>query len=102
MRIIKPARLHEFASRHATAAASLERWLEVVRAARWRSLADVRLIFRDADVVRVGSGRPVVIFNIAGNRYRLIAAIHYNLGKVFVLRFLTHAEYSKEHWKDGL
>jgi len=43
-----------------------------------------------------------VVFNIAGNQYRLITAIHYNVGKVFVLMLLAHAEYGKDRWKDVL
>jgi len=46
--------------------------------------------------------RAHLVFNIAGNRYRLLTAIHYNMRKVFVLRFLTHAEYTRETWKDAL
>ncbi len=44
----------------------------------------------------------MTVFNIRGNRYRLIAAIHYNTQRVYVLRLLTHAQYSKDLWKDGL
>ena len=102
MRIIKPATVREFAREHSDAATGLRRWLEVAHAARWQKLHDVRLSFRSADEVRVVSGRTVVVFNIAGNKYRLITAIHYNLGKVFVLRFMTHGEYSKDRWKDEL
>ena len=50
----------------------------------------------------VDSNRTVVIFNIGGKNYRLITAIHYNRQLVFVLRFMTHAEYSKNRWKDDL
>jgi mRNA interferase HigB len=42
------------------------------------------------------------VFNICGNKYRLICAMHFNTGKVFLLRFLTHAEYDKDQWKDQL
>ena len=52
--------------------------------------------------MRVASGRTVVVFNIAGNHFRLIAAVHYATAIVFALRFLTHAEYSKDTWKDDL
>jgi mRNA interferase HigB len=55
-----------------------------------------------ADQVRVESGRTVVIFNIRGNNFRLICALHYNTGVVYALRFLTHAEYSKNQWKTEL
>ena len=72
------------------------------RAAHWASIVDLRQTFPSADPVRVASGRTVVVFNIAGNQYRLITAIHYNMRKVFVLRFLTHAQYDKETWKDEL
>lgn len=102
MRIIKPTRIREFAGRHPAAASSLERWLEAAEAAHWRNLVDVRRVFSSADEVKVSSGRTVVVFNIAGNKFRLITAIHYNLGKVFVLMFLTHAEYGKDRWKDVL
>jgi mRNA interferase HigB len=88
--------------RHPQARPSLEQWLIRVRVAHWSSLADLRQTFPSADPVRVASGRTVIVFNIAGNRYRLITAIHYNMRKVFVLRFLTHAEYDRETWKDEL
>ncbi|MBM4017559.1 MAG: type II toxin-antitoxin system HigB family toxin [Planctomycetes bacterium] len=102
MRVIRPGRVREFAARHPDATPSLERWLEAAEAARWRNLVDVRQVFRGADEVKVASGRTVVVFNIAGNQFRLITAIHYNVGKVFVLMLLTHAEYGKDRRKDAL
>jgi mRNA interferase HigB len=62
----------------------------------------LRQTFPGADPVRVTSGRTVVVFNIAGNQYRLLTAIHDNMRKIFVLRFLTHAEYTRETSKDEL
>ena len=53
-------------------------------------------------MVRVESGKPVLVFNIAGNSFRLIAAVHFNTGRVFLLDFLSHAEYSKNVWKKRL
>jgi mRNA interferase HigB len=44
----------------------------------------------------------MTVFNICGNKYRLIAAIHYNRQRAYVLRLLRHAEYSKNLWKDRL
>jgi len=61
-----------------------------------RHFADLCRCFRSADPVRVASNKAVVVFNIHGNDYRLICAIHYNTGRVFLLRFLTHADYSKD------
>jgi len=41
------------------------------------------------------------VFNIGGNNYRLIAAIHYNTGVVYIRHVLTHAEYDRGAWKKG-
>lgn len=77
-------------------------WRKVVRASRWQTVVDVRRTYPQADLVQVASGRKVMIFNIAGNKYRLITALHYNRQIAYILRFLTHAEYSKNLWKQML
>lgn len=99
MRVIAWKRLADFSKRHADAALPLQLWYGTVRAARWQSLADVRRVYPHADVVTVKSGRTVTVFNIAGNKYRLAAALHYNRQLAYVLRIMTHAEYSKDTWK---
>src|ERR1700744_1977430 len=98
MRVIKFSRLREFLETHARAKISLTLWYAVARKASWHNLMDVRKSFGSADEVKVKSGKTVVIFNIGGNSYRLICAIHYNRRKIFILRLLTHAEYSKNNW----
>src|ERR1700674_4007785 len=102
MRIISRNRLREFAERHADAAEPLEKWYRLFREAEWENLQDVRRVYPHADTVRVASGNTVTVFNICGNKYRLIAAIHYNRQRAYVLRLRRHAEYSKEFWKDRL
>jgi mRNA interferase HigB len=102
VRIIAESTLAVFAARHPQAETRLEAWRQIVRQEQFRHFADLRRCFRSADQVRVASGNPVVVFNICGNNYRLVCAIHYNTGNVFLLRFLTHAEYDKERWKDEL
>ncbi len=102
MRIIKESALRGFANRHPEAESGLMVWRRIVRAESFRHFADLRRVFRSADQVRVASGNPVVVFNIKGNVYRLICALHYDTGKVFLLRFLTHAEYDKDRWKSEL
>ena len=42
---------------------------------------------------------PFMVFNIGGNKYRLIAVIHYNRRKVYIRQVLTHAEYDRDKWK---
>ena len=102
MKLIKSLRVREYARAHTAAGSNLDRWLSLTKTARWTDFKDVKDTFGGADAVKVGSGRTVVVFNISGNKFRLITAIHYNIGKVFVLRFLTHAEYSKDKWKQEL
>ncbi len=94
MRVITPRRLREFSKQHPDAAPSLARWYVAVRQARWQTLAEVKQVFPQADLV----GRRTV-FNIAGNKYRLIARINYRRQIVYILAILTHAEYDKEQWK---
>ena len=69
-------------------------WYRITRRADWRSLADVRRDFAHADIV----GRRTV-FNIHGNKYRLITRINYRAKRVFILYVLTHVEYNKGDWK---
>ena len=102
VRIIAESSLGAFAPRHPQAETRLEAWRRLMRQEQFRHFADLRRCFRSADQVRVASGNPVAVFNICGNHYRLVCAIRYNTGKVFLLRFLTHAEYDKNRWKDEL
>jgi mRNA interferase HigB len=102
MRLITRKRLREFAQQHPDAAEPLGKWERLFREAEWQNLQDVRRVYRHADAVTVASGKTVTVFNICGNKYRLITAIHYNRQRVYILRLLTHAEYSKGFWKDNL
>jgi len=72
MRIIKPSTLVQWAKRHSVAAPALLHWFEITRKATWKTLADVRRDFPHADLVRVESLKPVLVFNVAGNKFRLI------------------------------
>jgi mRNA interferase HigB len=94
MRIIKRAALVRFWNQHPDAKASLEAWYAVVRKAKWMSPIEMRQVYRNADLV----GRRTV-FNIAGNKYRLIARANYISQTVFVLHVLTHSDYDKGDWK---
>ncbi len=102
MRIVKEAFLVQAAKEYPKAAAYLETWRKIVRAAAWQSLLDVRRAYPSADAVRIESGRQVFVFNVCGNDFRLLVAIHFNRQIVFTLRIMTHAEYSKGKWKATL
>ena len=100
MRILKPGTVAGYAERHPAASAALTRWLAVTRAADWSDHEAVRASYRSAVQVKVATGAIVTVFNIAGNRFRLIVAIHYDRRIVFIRDFLTHAAYDKNRWKD--
>ena len=95
MRIIKRGALVQFWQRHPDAKASLESWYAVVRRATWKTPAEMKLVYGNADLV----GRRTV-FNIAGNKYRMITRVNYQTQRVFVLYLLTHAEYDRGDWKE--
>ena len=91
MRIIKTKPLSSFWSSHPDAESGLRQWIAQCRAASWRSMADVKAYARSADWV----GNNRVVFNIAGNKYRLVTAIHFKAGIVLVKFIGTHAEYDR-------
>jgi mRNA interferase HigB len=93
MRVIKRGALVQFWQNHPDARASLESWYAVVRQANWKTPAHLKQVYRNADLV----GRRTV-FNIAGNKYRLIARVNYHTQRVFILHLLTHAEYDRGTW----
>ena len=99
MRVLTWKRIADFGKRHPDAVKALQLWHQTLQHARWSNLADVRRVYPHADLVTVASGNRVTVFNIAGNKYRLVAAIHYNRQLVFVLLIMTHAEYSRDKWK---
>ena len=99
MRIIKVAFLVAAGRKHPPAARHLDIWRKTVKTAMWRNLVEVRRTYPDTDAVKVRSGRTVLVFNIRRNDYRLIVAAHFNRQIVYTLRFMTHAEYSKDRWK---
>lgn len=94
MHVISQKALRAFWIRHPEAETALRRWHQVVESATWTSFADLRGTFASADAY----GRCVV-FNVGGNKYRIIAAIHYNRSKVYLRHILTHAEYDRGAWK---
>lgn len=102
MRLIKEAFLVAAGRQHPPAARHLDVWRKTVKSAAWRNLMAVRRSYPDTDAVKVKSGRSVLVFNLRRNDYRLIAAAHYNRQIIYTLRFMTHAEYSKDRWKETL
>lgn len=97
MWIISKRRLREFwtSPRGRGAKTQLEAWYQVVDNAEWTSFADVKRTYgAAADLVG-----DCVVFDIAGNRFRLITRIRFQAHKVYVLKTMTHREYDDHAWK---
>lgn len=94
MHIISKAHLQSFWSVHPKAKTPLLSWYKLVSKTTFEGFDDLRKTFPSADRVD-----DLVVFNIGGNNYRLIAAVHFNRQKVFVRHILTHAEYDRGAWK---
>ena len=81
----------EFYTEYNDAKTALEEWYEKVSKADWDSFADVRQMFNSAD----GVGNNRVVFNIKGNKYRLVALILYKIKMVYIRFVGTHQSYDR-------
>ncbi|MDY6987229.1 MAG: type II toxin-antitoxin system HigB family toxin [Thermodesulfobacteriota bacterium] len=94
MHIITRKRLLDFAKKHPDCSTALESWYRIVKHTDFDSFAELRRTFPSADVVG-----NLTVFNIGGNKARLIAAIHYNTHRVYIRHILTHEEYDRGSWR---
>jgi mRNA interferase HigB len=91
MRIISRRLLKDFWTQHPQAEQPLRSWFEEAKHSQWKHPKDIKLLYRSADFL---SGNKV-IFNIGGNKYRLIVKINYEYGVIYTIFIGTHAEYDK-------
>jgi len=95
MNVISYKRVRQFSSIYRDAATPLRAWYSTARKANWQSLAELKRVYPSADLV----GRYTV-FNIRGNKYRLITGIVYRSQTLFIVAILTHEEYDLGKWKE--
>jgi len=93
MHVITRKRINEFAKKYPESKTALTKWYSLIKQYNFNSLQELKEIFPSAD--RVGK---LTVFNIGGNKVRLIAAIHYNRKKVYIRAVLTHKEYDLGKW----
>ena len=91
MRVISRRALRVFWQRHTDSEPALRAWYKEAREANWATPDDIRMRYAAASLL---AGNRVV-FNIRGNRYRLVVAVRYDLGIVFIRFVGTHAEYDR-------
>lgn len=98
MRVISRRALVAFWKIHADAEAPLASWFKAASRGSFKSLGELKQTFQSVDYVSAGR-KGLYVFNIGGNKYRLIAAIHFNTQKLFIRHVLTHPQYDKGDWK---
>ncbi|NOU01628.1 MAG: type II toxin-antitoxin system HigB family toxin [Gallionella sp.] len=94
MKVIMNCRLLEFSAIHHEAGSALQSWRKAMESIDFASLADLREVFRSVDKVD-----DLHVFNIAGNKYRLIAFLQLDRQLCYIKQVLTHTEYDKGAWK---
>ncbi len=95
MHIITRKRLNEFAEKHPDAKSALQHWYKQAKSKDFKSFVELRKTFSSAD--QIGK---LTVFNVGGNKARLIAAIHYNRRIIYIRAVLTQREYDKGTWKE--
>jgi mRNA interferase HigB len=98
MHIISRKKLLEADREHSGLGVPLDAWYRTAKSAGWQSLEEVRRTYSRTDGIPVGE-RVYTVFNISGNRYRLVTEIFYEDQTILVRQVLTHAEYDKGDWK---
>ena len=93
MHVIRRRTLIEFYEQpgHQDARGPLEAWYYEANHAQWTSPADIKKLYRSASILKDNR----VVFNIAGNKYRLVVRINYDSRTVFVRFIGTHREYDR-------
>jgi mRNA interferase HigB len=92
--IVGEDRILEFADQHPAAKKALYRWLNVVEESTWNNPAEMKRTFGSADIIGTQT-----VFNVGGNKCRLVALVHYRTHRVLIQHVLTHLEYDKGDWK---
>ena len=92
MRIISKKKIRDYIKNNAQAKMPLVEWYFMIKICQAISFNSLRKTFNSADLVN-----GYTVFNVGGNNYRLITAIHYNTQRCFIRAIWTHAEYSKSY-----
>ena len=95
MHIITRKRILEFSQNHPESERPLDRWYRIAKRTNFESFPDLRRTFRSAD--QVGK---LTVFNIGGNRFRLVTYIVYAKKRIYIRDILTHTDYDRGRWKE--
>ena len=91
MRIISRKKIRKFWEKHSDARSALESWYADAKQANWKTPSDIKNVYKNASFVAANR----VVFNIKGNKYRLVAAVQFEYGIVYIRFIGTHKEYDR-------
>jgi mRNA interferase HigB len=94
MRIVGTGQIVEFIQKYPDSRSSLTAWKQAIEVNYFKHFPELKQTFNSVDYVR-----PYTIFNIAGNKYRLISLINYRIALVAIENILTHSEYDRGKWR---
>lgn len=95
MHVISYKTLRDYSNNHADCKEALSYWYKIASRANWLNLIEVQEVFPKAEAVG-----NFTVFNIKGNKYRLIVSIDYEGQLIYIKYVLTHAKYDEEQWKN--
>lgn len=95
MRVIAKRPLVKFWNLHPEAEKPLRNWLTICKTTDFENFAQLKQTFRTVD--KVGK---FVVFDIGGNKFRLIVVVHFNRKRIYVRAVLSHEEYDQDQWKN--
>lgn len=95
MHVITKRRITEAKQSYPECKSALDGWLKVIKDNEFWNFAELKATFNSVDKVD-----DLIVFNIGGNKLRLIASIHFNRQKLYIRHILTHKEYDKDKWKE--
>jgi len=90
MHIISIRKLREFWEEHPTSKVSLRAWYTIIKRQEFESYQEIKAAFPSADRVE-----KFTIFDVGGNNFRIVAAVHYNRNKLYIREVFTHSDYDK-------
>ena len=103
MNVISRKKLRAFCeskAEHKKHARSFEDWFRLTRRARWQSFQHAKATFGQTDVATdTATGKTATIFDIGGNKYRIVTLIDYLRQTVLITHVITHKEYDRNKWK---
>jgi mRNA interferase HigB len=106
MNVISRRKLREFYEKKAERlkhVEAFENWFKLARQARWQTFQDAKALFGQTDVASdTASKKTATMFDIGGNKYRIITLIDYIRQTVLITHVMDHKEYDKEKWKKDI